>query len=905
MKTKLSPVCLVSCVVCLLALRPSPSALCQIPKGFNYQAVARDAVSGNPITDLIDVKIAILSDDSPETVVWEEEHTGVHPDDHGLFSIVVGQGTCLTTPKCFNDIDWSKTPLFIRTQIRYGGSWKNMGSAKLWSVPYAMLADSLGGPLKKLEVVGKTAAMDEALFEVRNKDGQTIFAVYNQGVRIYVDDAAKGPKGGFAIGGFGTAKDKSQPYFIVKPDTVRVYINQSGKGAKGGFAIGGYGTDKTDPQNFLFISDDSVRIYIDNADTDLKGVKGGFAIGGYGTAKGKPQDLLTVSNDSVRIYLDKAASDKGPKGGFAIGGYGTVKGENEEYLRVTRDSTRVYVNENAKSTSGGFAIGGIGAEPGTITTFTSLTPENYFIGHEAGSKISTGKYNSFIGYQSGKSSTTGNSNTFMGYQSGFKNNTGIANLYIGYQAGYSATTGNASQFIGYMSGYSNTTGTVNTFLGTYSGLMNTKGSYNTYVGNNTGGLDSLGKYNAFYGYETGSMSQGSWDTYIGSKSGDENPTGSYNSFLGMNSGGKSTGSNNVFIGYSTGYNSDATGSVYLGYYAGSNLDRSNTLLVANSNTAPYESNALIYGEFDNKLLRINGKLLLPYNSGNSVLTMTTGNGNNIYFKPEADLLRIQSDYTGTPTLLWLDKYGQAGIGSSLSVPNSLYAAYSSGYVGIGTNSPSYVLHVYKSVSNGTWLSSFQNGTTSLQLAYGGGAGIFVNTNNTSSGLYGLDVYNGSSHVLYARNDGNVGIYTSSPGTYNLYVNGTAYSSGGWTGSDFRWKKDIEPLENVIQEIMQLNGVRYTWRKEEFPEMNFDAGTQIGIIAQDVEKIFPELVRTNSDGYKAVAYEKLTAVLVEGIKEQQKIIESQMNKITEQESQIESLKSRIEKIENWFTEHEMK
>jgi hypothetical protein len=138
--------------------------------------------------------------------------------------------------------------------------------------------------------------------------------------------------------------------------------------------------------------------------------------------------------------------------------------------------------------------------------------------------------------------------------------------------------------------------------------------------------------------------------------------------------------------------------------------------------------------------------------------------------------------------------------------------------------------------------------------------------------------------------GFVGIGTAAPGAYNLYVNGTTYcTSGVWNGSDFRWKKDIEPLGNVLQEIVQLNGVKYSWRREEFPEMNFESGTQIGLIAQDVEKIFPQLVRTNDDGYKAVAYDKLSAVLLEGIKEQQEIIEKQ-------DAEIQSLKSRLERIE---------
>ena len=88
--------------------------------------------------------------------------------------------------------------------------------------------------------------MDEALFEVKNKSGQTVFAVYNEGVRVYVDDgAAKGSKGGFAIGGFGTEKGVSQQYFIVNPDLIRMYVDDNpAKGAKGGFALGGFSASK-------------------------------------------------------------------------------------------------------------------------------------------------------------------------------------------------------------------------------------------------------------------------------------------------------------------------------------------------------------------------------------------------------------------------------------------------------------------------------------------------------------------------------------------------------------------------------------------------------------------------------------------------------------------------------------
>ncbi len=77
------------------------------------------------------------------------------------------------------------------------------------SVPYAMIAEDLAGSVKKLAVEGETSGLEDALFEVKNKDGQTVFAVYNEGVRIYVSNGAKALKGGFAVGGFGTDKAES------------------------------------------------------------------------------------------------------------------------------------------------------------------------------------------------------------------------------------------------------------------------------------------------------------------------------------------------------------------------------------------------------------------------------------------------------------------------------------------------------------------------------------------------------------------------------------------------------------------------------------------------------------------------------------------------------------------------
>lgn len=121
--------------------------------------------------------------------------------------------------------------------------------------------------------------------------------------------------------------------------------------------------------------------------------------------------------------------------------------------------------------------------------------------------------------------------------------------------------------------------------------------------------------------------------------------------------------------------------------------------------------------------------------------------------------------------------------------------------------------------------------------------------------------------------GNVGIFSTTPGTYKLYVNGGMYASSYSSASDKRLKKNIKPIDKALSLVEKLQGVRFEWRTDEFKDRNFDKGVQIGLIAQDVEPVLPEVVKTDKDGYKAISYEKLTAVLLEAIKEQDKRIKA--------------------------------
>lgn len=118
--------------------------------------------------------------------------------------------------------------------------------------------------------------------------------------------------------------------------------------------------------------------------------------------------------------------------------------------------------------------------------------------------------------------------------------------------------------------------------------------------------------------------------------------------------------------------------------------------------------------------------------------------------------------------------------------------------------------------------------------------------------------------------GNVGIGTTTP-TYKLHVVGRIKTDNINETSDIRLKKDVITIGNALAKVEQLRGVYFNWRTDEFKDRNFDTTLQVGVIAQEIEKIFPEVVSTDADGYKSVEYSKLVGVLIEAIKEQQKTI----------------------------------
>jgi hypothetical protein len=128
-------------------------------------------------------------------------------------------------------------------------------------------------------------------------------------------------------------------------------------------------------------------------------------------------------------------------------------------------------------------------------------------------------------------------------------------------------------------------------------------------------------------------------------------------------------------------------------------------------------------------------------------------------------------------------------------------------------------------------------------------------------------------------NGYVGIGTQSP-QYLLDVAGQARINGTVYASDVRFKKILLPISNPLDSVLKLAGVSYEWKTDEYKEKNFPTGRHIGFIAQEVEKVLPDVVSTAADGTKSVAYTEIIPVLIEAIKEQQKRIEQLEKKLTE-------------------------
>lgn len=169
------------------------------------------------------------------------------------------------------------------------------------------------------------------------------------------------------------------------------------------------------------------------------------------------------------------------------------------------------------------------------------------------------------------------------------------------------------------------------------------------------------------------------------------------------------------------------------------------------------------------------------------------------------------------------------------------------YVNTQSGSISDVSTAFRGLTPFAWSSPVSVGGSSYTQDTDGGV--------STASKYGINIENTSVVGLTVKG-------TSTTATA-LSVIGAIEATGDITGystSDERLKTNIKPIENAISIIEQIEGVEFDWN------CDHKSGPDVGVVAQQVEKVFPRVVIERSDGYKAVNYEKLTALLIQGIKE---------------------------------------
>lgn len=201
---------------------------------------------------------------------------------------------------------------------------------------------------------------------------------------------------------------------------------------------------------------------------------------------------------------------------------------------------------------------------------------------------------------------------------------------------------------------------------------------------------------------------------------------------------------------------------------------------------------------------------------------------------------------------------------------------------------SYLNYKYGDASTGG-IKIVNGGGTTKGYIYAEGSGFGLLDND---GHWAVRTQTGSNPlILYTNNNAEFYVYesfTQSPGSSRAPVfydsNNTAFfahldstadsirAAGdiiAYYSSDKRYKENIKPIESPIEKVKAISGVTFEWNEKSHKETG---KKDVGVIAQEVEEVLPEIVQTRDNGYKAVDYQKLTAVLIEAVKDQQKQID---------------------------------
>jgi len=446
----------------------------------------------------------------------------------------------------------------------------------------------------------------------------------------------------------------------------------------------------------------------------------------------------------------------------------------------------------------------------------------------------------FIGTNAGIADDgTDNDNTFIGIEAGVLNTIGSRNIFLGKNAGHSNTEGGDNIFIGVDAGLSNTTGTSNTFVGRSAGNLNTTGGSNTFLGRSAGTSNTMGALNTFVGYSAGYTNTiGSRNTFLGLNSGRNNTEGADNTFLGHFSGFNNTlGGSNTFVGNYTGFNNTTGGgNTFLGRNAGG----SNTMGGSNTFLGSFAGSSNTIG------------------SCNTFLGLQSGTSNTE--GKDNTFLGCFSGFNNTTGV------SNTFVGDSAGKDNTIGIERTA--LGHDANS------LGTDYDNSTGLG-FDADPTSANIIHVGNTSV-----SSIKGQVGFTTYSDGRFKENVRRDAVPGlsfIQALEPVTYKVSVDAFA-----------KWKAAAYGEKDTLH-----------WRgKYDVEEIRFT-----GFIAQEVEAAAQKIgydfsgvdKPANDKSFYGLRYATFVVPLVQGMQEQQEIIEEQADAIGDLASEISRVKSENEQL----------
>ena len=269
-------------------------------------------------------------------------------------------------------------------------------------------------------------------------------------------------------------------------------------------------------------------------------------------------------------------------------------------------------------------------------------------------------------------------------------------------------------------------------------------------------------------------------------------------------------------------------------------------------------------------LHVNGNVRIAP-TGNALVFDTTGANGSNGIKTINDYESVLFNGRGAAGFAVIGNADiRLGFGTAYTAAQSdLMITHTNGFVGIGGLAPSYLFDVRKGTVSGA-IARFTaiNPHVIIESSTAGAAVLHLkpNTTGTKSGHFKVTAGNGynfrwSNDAAGASEVSYMTLDTSTTGGGDLTVKGDVIAYG--SPSDRKYKENIKPIESALDKAMQLQGVTFDWKEA---DSILDIKEDIGFIAQDVEKVLPELVRDSGKGNLSLRYQGITPILLEAIKE---------------------------------------